>query len=114
MTAGLYNFTCEQGVTFHRTLVLSDANGPLNLTGFSARMQVRKQIDAPEVLIELSTDNGRITLEVNTGTVLLDVSAEDTAAIHRPGFYDLTLYNPSGEVVRVIEGQFFLRKAVTR
>lgn len=62
MPSGLYDFTCEQGATFEKRLRVATDDGPLDFTGFGARMHVRPRIiDAfPEV--ELTTENGRIVL----------------------------------------------------
>ena len=42
MSAGAYDITCEQGVTFNRTLTVKDSNGDArDLSTYTARMQVR-------------------------------------------------------------------------
>ena len=42
MTPGKYNFTCPQGTTFTRTITYKIGGVAVNLTGYTARMQVRK------------------------------------------------------------------------
>lgn len=43
MPAGKHNFICEMGATFSRTVTWTDADGtPINLTDYTARMQVRQ------------------------------------------------------------------------
>lgn len=42
MTAGIKNLVIEQKVTYRKRLTYSDkAKRPINLTGYSARMQIR-------------------------------------------------------------------------
>ena len=51
MSAGFYHFIIEQGATFKHTLTLRDsADAVINLTGYSAEMDLRKnQDDTSEV-----------------------------------------------------------------
>ena len=45
MGAGIHNFTLEQGATFNRQLTVQENNSALNLTGFTAAMQLRSTYD---------------------------------------------------------------------
>jgi len=114
MSAGAYNFICEQGATFARTITVKDANdAPRDFTNYSGRMHVRRRIDDVDTLVELTTDNGRMTLN-SDGEVYLSMSPATTAAITDSGVYDLELEDASGAVERLIEGTFTLLKEVTR
>jgi len=112
--AGRHNFDCEQGQTFQRVLTLKTDGVPLNLTGHSAKMQVRKDFNSTAVIVELSTTNGRIVLGGALGTITLNLSAAETFAIARSGIYDLELTSPSNVESRIIEGEFRLLQGVTR
>jgi hypothetical protein len=114
MPAGRYNFDCEQGQTFQRVLTLKQEGVPLNLTGYSAKMQVRKDFNSSTTIIELSTANGRILLGGSLGTVTLTLTATETFGIARSGIYDLEIVSPSNVESRVIEGEFRLHPGVTR
>ena len=115
MAAGIYNFICEQGVTFQRSITATDSEGDaLDLTGYTARMQVRRDIGSATVLISLTTENGRITLGGDQGTVDLEISAADTSSIPRPGVYDLEIISSGGIVTRLLKGKFELDPEVTR
>lgn len=115
MIAGVYNFTIDQGATFSRQLTLRDANNALmNLTGYTARMQIRPEIESTEVLVELTTANGRIALGGAAGTVTLTIPATVTATIDKEGVYDLELVTPSSEVHRALKGKVRLEPEVTR
>ena len=126
MRAGSHNFVCEQGATFKRTIEVerpdleADPTGetfiPYDLTGFTARMQVRRTIDSANFLLSLTTENG--ALEVNPGEALnvieINVSASVTASLSTSGLYDLEIQNGSGEVSRVLQGNFTVIPEVTR
>ena len=114
MSAGSYNFTCEQGATFSRTLTIKDSNGDArDLSDYTARMQVRRRLTDTSTLIELTTENGRISLN-SEGEVSLSIGATATAALSDGGVYDLELIASDGTVERVIEGNFVLSLEVTR
>lgn len=120
MIAGVYRINCEQGATFTRSLTLYNPtiNGvpgePVDLTGYSARMQVRPEVDSPDVLVELTTENGYITLGGPLGTMDLYIPADVTKNIDSDGRYDLKIYNTVGAVYRVIKGPFVVDPEVTR
>ncbi len=110
------NFTIYQGATFRRRLRwLNPDKTPIDLTGCTARMQVREEIESTAALLELTTDNGRIALGGTAGTVDLLVDASTTAAIAwTGGVFDLEIVHPSGEVTRLAEGSCCVSPEVTR
>ncbi len=88
---------------------------PIDLTGCTARMQVRADVESPLVLIELSTLNGRIVLGGAAGTVDLGIAATDTAAMAwTSGVWDLEITHPGGDVSRLAEGSISVSPEVTR
>lgn len=116
MSAATYNFKIEQGATLVKPVVWKDSNGaPVNVTGYSAKMQIRASAFSDEVLLELSTTNGKIALVPSTGTVTLVFSATDTGAINwKRAKYDLELTSSNGAVTRLIEGEITVSQEVTR
>lgn len=115
MIAGLYNITCEQGSTFTRTFTITQSDGTVyDLTGFSARMQIRRDYDASATLHSATIGNGEITMSVAFGEIHVDISAEVTATFTRDGVYDLEIYNEDGIVYKVVKGRFRLNKEVTK
>lgn len=116
MSAGYLDLYIEQGATYDQPFVWKDGNGnPVNITGYTARMQIRKSVSATSVIIELTTENGRITLGGAAGTIDLLIDADDTAALEQfAGVYDLELESNTGFVTRLLEGQVTVSKEVTR
>jgi hypothetical protein len=114
--AGIYNIVADQGATFTRQLTWKDSAGSaVNLTGYTARMQVRSAIDATgAAVLELTTENNRIVLGGTAGTINLTVAATATEPVPAKTYvYDLELV--SGSVVtRLVQGTFELRGEVTR
>lgn len=63
-----YDFSIPQGTDLSVPFILKDSEGtPVRLEGFSVRMQLRRFVTAPDVIDELSTENGRVTLDDNGG-----------------------------------------------
>lgn len=120
MPAGKYDFTDDQailkGATFTKTFLWRDGLGALiSLVGRTARMHIRASVNAPTIIIELTTENQRITLGGAAATVRLDLTAEQTAAITaKRGVYDLEIAAPDGSVVRFIEGVVEFSPEVTK
>lgn len=117
--AGLYNITCQQGATLQRQLTWTDsARDAYNLTGYTARMQVRANTSSNTVIIALSTtagSGGTITLGGTAGTVDLLIPAANTTTLTAGQYvYDLELVSGGGVVTRLIEGNFKVTAEVTR
>jgi hypothetical protein len=115
MPAGLYDMIAEQGASFDRTLTWRDATAtPIDLTGYAAKMQVRKSLDASSALLTLSSTAG-ITLGGAAGTVRLEVAATKLSQI--PAgiyYYDLELTSAAGKVTRLLQGKFTVTREITR
>lgn len=116
MTAGVYDITCEQGATFRRVFTWLDENEqPINLTGCSARMQVRPTHKSTTKWIDITSATSAMTLGGALGTITVVQSAAVTALLPvNRGVYDLEIVFASGEVERILEGAFQVTPEVTR
>lgn len=106
-----------QGETFRKVITWKAGMPPVpvDLTGCQARMQVRSKVDSADVLLELSTANGRIELGGTAGTLTLSLSATDTAALAWTlGVYDLEIVHPDATVRRLLAGGVKVSPEVTR
>lgn len=111
---GYYVIEVYQGATYDMTFAWTDENNSsINLTGYTARMQVREGIDSSSTLLSL-TDASGITLGGTAGTFRIQISATDTAALTKSGVYDVELVSGAGVVTRIMYGEFLLFKEVTR
>lgn len=91
------------------------AQTPIDLTGCTARMQVRPEVESSTVLLELTTANGGITLGGVAGTIELFVSDDDSAAFTwQSGSWDLEIEFPGGDVRRLAQGTVNVSPEVTR
>ena len=88
-------------------------NTPQDLTGYIARMDIKDKIGGT-VLLALTTENGRITVNNTTKTITLAISADDTAAITwKRGVYDLELESSTGVVSSLMFGTVTVTNEVT-
>lgn len=111
------NFVIKQGATFSQILTwYSDKNKttPVNLTGYTARMQIRNNIEDASPIVDMTTANSKITLGGAAGTITLNIPATETSAL-TPGsaVYDLELVN-GATVIRLLEGSLEITREVTR
>jgi hypothetical protein len=118
MAAGTLDLTIEQGATFDRTLTWRDAEGVLvPLTNLTARMHIRTKVTDATELLELTTENDRITL-TDPGVIDLHIDADDTALLtFKTAVYDLEIVDPSTvpeTVTRLVKGTVTLSPEVTR
>jgi hypothetical protein len=110
---GTYNINCPQGATFDRTFTITVGGTAMNLTGYTAAMQVREAAGAATALLSLTNGSG-ITLGGTAGTIGVVVAATASAAVAAGSYsYDLEL-NSGGTITRLLEGSFNVTGNITR
>lgn len=119
MPAHKFPLKIDQGATYDKVLTWKTGTKavavPVDLTDCTARAQIREEIDSSAVLLELTTENGRIQLGGPAGTIRILIDAITTAAISwESGVYDLEVVFPSGHVDRRLAGNVSVSKEVTR
>lgn len=115
MTAGIYNTTIDQGSIWSVVLVYTDSNNtPVNLTGYTAAMQLRQNYNSATADLTLTTANGGIAIVGATGTITITATATQTGLLDA-GFYVYDLELTSGSnISRLIQGQLTVAEQVTR
>jgi len=110
-----YDISTEQGSSLSRVVTYSDANSsPINLTGYTARMQVRPRASSGYAYLTLTSPSGGLTLGGTTGTITILVDGSVTSAIPAGDYvYDLEVVN-GAYVDKVMGGNFTLSAEVTR
>lgn len=111
-----FDITINQGATFELSITWKDSAGTaINLTGYSARMQVRETYSSTSSILSLTSGSG-ITLGGAAGTIAILISATTTAALTAPfsGVYDLELVSAGGVVTRLLQGAATVSPEVTR
>jgi hypothetical protein len=112
MAAGNHNFTLEQGSTFDREITVQENSLALNLTGYSARMQMRSTHDSASIAL---TFTAAIASPATAGKINLGATATATAAVEEGIYvYDLEIESSAGSVTRILEGTVTVTPEVTR
>ena len=126
MAAVTLNISIDQGADWKDTLILyqpAPANTPvenmevMNLTGYTARMQIRASHTNENVIAELTSVNGGLTITPLLGKIDRHLTATKTQTItptNTPAVYDLELVASNGEVTRLVQGSVFISPEVTR
>lgn len=110
---GYLNLVCYQGATFDYLLTWKTSGTAVDLTGYTARMQVREEYTSSTAVLSLTSGSG-ITLGGTAGTIVIAASAATTGALEAGDYvYDLELVN-SDLVTRLVQGKFTVDPEVTR
>ncbi len=103
-----------QGKTINFEIIWGGSS-PINVTGFTAKMQARESASATTIAAEFSTSNGRIAVGTTNGKFTISMTAADSAALKAfVGIYDFEITNPSGNVYQVMSGKFKIEPEVTK
>ena len=117
MLAAVVPLVILQGADYFQLLRWKSGSAPVDLSGYTGRMQIRETVDSPTVLLSLTTENGRMALGGAAGTIALSLTNEATRSCWwTAGVYDIELVD-SGEpekVIRLIRGPISTIKEVTR
>lgn len=115
MSAGSYDILLEQGANYDQTFTWSVDGSPVNLTGYSARMQIRPAVTSSTVTFDFTSATTPIALGGAAGTIRLRMSATETASVTAGAYvYDLELVSGSGIVTRLLQGAVSVSPEVTR
>lgn len=104
MSAAKSNFKLEEGATWTKVLEWKNEDlTPIDLTGFTARMQIRKSYSTATALHTLTSSDG-ITLDGPTGTITLNIPAATSVGWKKGRYvYDLEVYT-GDTTVRLLQG----------
>ena len=89
-------------------------NQPVDLTGYTARMQIREKVTSDIVIKELTTANGGIVIDTTNMTITIYIAAADTTLFtFKSAVYSLELVN-AAIVIPFIYGNMTLDTEITR
>lgn len=112
--AAIYNFSIEKSIPFQKMILLKNSdNSVKDLTGYSARMQIKPYKGSKELLIDLSTTNLKLRIDIPTGAVTIILSSDDTDLLHyTKSVYDLILIKEE-KTFKALEGNITVSMGVT-
>jgi len=113
--AGQKNFEVDQNTTFTFIIEYKDANGnPINLTGASAKLQVRDTKGGSKLAFTLTSPSSGITIDPALGKLTIRMTPTQTNKLFYPkSSYDLMLTDSNAVKTKLIEGFITLSRSVT-
>jgi hypothetical protein len=114
MSAATTNLIIDQGATWNITFTYKNTDGnPINLTGYTAALQLRTSYDAASASLSLTSGSG-IVLGGTAGTIAVTATATQTGALTAGEYvYDLEITS-SSVVTRLVQGRITVTPQVTR
>ena len=113
MNAGRYNITIINGTTFTLAPIWQVDNLPVNLTGYTADMQVRDVSN--NLVVELSTANGKAVISPALGQTTFTLTPTQTSAANLPVgnyTYAFNLTDGSSNTYQILNGAFVVQASV--
>lgn len=128
MPAANYDLYIEQGATFRFSLVYGYKDGtvdpagnatviPYDITNCKARMQIRQKRGGPVLIAVNSTTaggGGIVFTDAVHGKIEVTITDEATQSLNvSRAKYDLEIVYPSGDVIRVLQGNVTISPNIT-
>lgn len=116
MSAATYNTTIDQGADWYVNFTYQNPAGtPVNITSYTAALQLRTSPLAKTAALSLSSPSSGITITGATGLVAVHATAVQTADLLPQTYaYDLEITSPSNIVTRLAQGTITVSPNVTR
>ena len=117
MAAAQINLTIDKGSTFRKDFIWKAglAITPVDLTGCTAKMQIRPAHGSPVLLLELTSNPAQyLSLGTTNGTISIDIPANVTREIAvENAVYDLEITMSDSSVTRLLYGSIEFTPEVT-
>lgn len=114
--AGRYTLRAEQGADLDKPFTWNTSAGdPVDLTGYTAELQVRLKKDSASALVTMKSSDSTIVLGGVLGTIkLVQTAAQTRLYTFTSAVWDIELTAPGGKVTRLLEGPFLVSLEVTQ
>jgi hypothetical protein len=113
--AGQKNFEVDQNATFSFIVEYKDENdNAIDLSGASAKMQVRDTKGGTKLAVTLTSPSGGITIDGPNGKLTVKMTPTQTSKIFYPkSSYDVMVVDSNGNKIKLLEGFMTLNRSVT-
>lgn len=118
--AAILDMTIEQGADFSRRVVYKVGGNPVDLTGYTARGQVRTKPSAATALADFTIifenprSTGAFLLEISSTTSSGFIVGDDVTRAENRLYYDIELVTPAAKVIRILQGRLIVSPEVTK
>ena len=109
------NFEVDQNTTFTFIVEYKDSSGnAVNLTGSSAKLQVRDTKGGTKLAVSLTSPSGGIVIDAALGKLTVKMTPTQTSKLFYPkSEYDLMLTDSNFNKTKLLEGFITLSRSVT-
>ena len=109
------NFEVDQNTTFTFVIEYTDSdNNPINLTGASAKMQVRDVKNNSNLAVTLTSPSGGITIDPTNGKLTVKMTPTQTSKLYYPkSEYDVMLTDSNFNKTKLCQAFLTLSRSVT-
>ena len=113
--AGQKNFEVDQNATFTFIVEYKDNNGlPIDLTGATAKMQVRDTKGGTKLAFSLTSPSGGISITPLLGKLTIKITPTQTNKLFYPkSSYDIMITDSNANKIKLLEGFMTLSRSVT-
>lgn len=110
------NFEVDQNATFKFQVQYTedDEVTPIDLTGATAKMQVRDTKGGSKLAFTLTSPSGGISIDGPEGTLSVTITPTQTNKLFYPkSSYDIMVVDSNGNKIKMMEGFMTLSRSVT-
>lgn len=113
--AGQKNFDVDQNATFSFVVEYKDENGSaIDLTGASAKMQIRDVKGGSKLAVTLTSPSGGIVINGALGKLTVTLTPTQTNKLFYPkSVYDIMVVDSNSNKIKLLEGFMTLNRSVT-
>ena len=113
--AGQKNFEVDQNATFSFIVEYKDNTGvPIDLTGSTAKMQVRDTKGGSKLAFSLTSPSGGIVITPLLGKLTIKMTPTQTNKLFYPkSSYDIMVTDSNANKIKLLEGFITLSRSVT-
>jgi hypothetical protein len=113
--AGQKNFEVDQNATFSFVVEYKDeSDNAIDLSGASAKMQIRDTKGGTKLAVTLTSPSGGITIDGPNGKLTVKMTPTQTSKIFYPkSSYDVMVIDSNGNKIKLLEGFMTLNRSVT-
>jgi hypothetical protein len=113
--AGQKNFEVDQNATFSFIVEYKDNDGlPIDLTGSTAKMQVRDTKGGSKLAFSLTSPAGGIVITPLLGKLTIKMTPTQTNKLFYPkSSYDIMVTDSNANKIKMLEGFITLSRSVT-
>jgi hypothetical protein len=113
--AGQKNFEVDQNATFTFITEYKDSgDNAIDLTGASAKMQIRDTKGGSKLAVTLTSPSGGIIIDGPNGKLTIKLTSTQTNKLFYPkSSYDIMVVDSNGNKIKLLEGFMTLNRSVT-